>query len=170
MLAQEQRMHSLAFFHILSKRKPSKEASLLTRLFHSIWVADVKLSNPNFRIDGFDKSLQQCPPAEICLKNCSMRQLDIVDNIPGDLENTYDIVNVRLIQGGFDQDPGPALRNLIKMLSKLPQAQLIGIAAKNWIYDRTWRLPSVAGTQSASTLCCHCEARIGSLHYGESSE
>lgn len=83
----------------------------------SIWIADVTLGHQLFRIDGFDKSLEQCPPAELCPEGCSIRQLDILAEVPGDLKNIYDVINVRLIQGGLGDDPVPSLRNLIAMLS-----------------------------------------------------
>lgn len=89
----------------------------------SIWIIDVKPSNA-FRIDGFDKSLEQCPPAELWPEGCSIRQLDILEELPQDLENMYDVVNVRLILGGLKNDPVPALKNMIAMLSKLFNCEL----------------------------------------------
>lgn len=87
------------------------------RVSGSIWIADVKRDHPHLRIDGLDKSLEQCPPPELCPEGCSARQLDILGDVPEDLKNVYDIVNVRLIMGGLKDDPVPALRNLIAMLS-----------------------------------------------------
>lgn len=63
-----------------------------------IWLVDVKAGNA-FPIDGFDRPLEQCPPTELCPEGCSIQQLDILGDIPSDLENIYDVVNVRLSQG-----------------------------------------------------------------------
>ena len=82
----------------------------------SIWIADTALDQP-FRIDGFDKSLEQCPVVELLPKACSVRRLDILQDLPADLNGEYDVINVRLIQGGLGDDPVPALRNFIAMLS-----------------------------------------------------
>jgi hypothetical protein len=100
-------------------RNPQSTRCLRTAahvILDSIWLLDVKPGNA-FRIDGFDLSLQQCPPAELCPEGCSIRQLDILGEIPEDLENIYDVVNVRLIQGALKEDPVPALKNMMAMLS-----------------------------------------------------
>lgn len=80
-----------------------------------IWIADTALGQA-FRIDGFDKSLEQCPAAELLPKACSVRRLDVLQDLPADLNGEYDVINVRLIQGGLGDDPVPALRNFIAML------------------------------------------------------
>ena len=69
-------------------------------------------------VDGFDMSLEQCPVTELLPAGCSVRRLDILRDVPADLKETYDVVNVRLLPGGLGADPAPALRNLIAMLSK----------------------------------------------------
>lgn len=68
-------------------------------------------------IDGFDTSLEQCPVAELLPARCSVRKLDILRDLPANLKGTYDVVNVRLLLGGLGDDPVPALKNLIAMLS-----------------------------------------------------
>ena len=70
------------------------------------------------KIDGVDKSLEQCPAAELLPTGCSIRTLDILQDLPVELHGTYDIINVRLIQGGLGDDPVPALRKITAMLSK----------------------------------------------------
>ena len=55
--------------------------------------------------------------AELLPAGCSIRRLDITRDLPVNLNETYDVVNVRLLLGGLGDDPVPALRNLIAMLS-----------------------------------------------------
>ncbi|MCJ1445375.1 MAG: hypothetical protein MMC23_005880 [Stictis urceolatum] len=82
----------------------------------AIWMADVKLEYPALKVDGFDKSLQQCPPDELLPEGCSSRTLDILADLPEDVKGLYDIVNVTLLQGGLEDTPVPALRNMLAML------------------------------------------------------
>ena len=81
-------------------------------------MADVKLEYPALKVDGFDKSLQQCPPDELLPEGCSSRTLDILADLPEDVKGLYDIVNVTLLQGGLEDTPVPALRNMLAMLSE----------------------------------------------------
>ena len=64
-----------------------------------------------------DLSLEQCPVTELLPKGCSTRKLDILQEVPADLNEIYDVINVRLILGGLKDDPVPALKNFITMLS-----------------------------------------------------
>lgn len=82
----------------------------------SIWIADTAL-NHAYTIDGFDTSLEQCPVAELLPAGCSIRRLDILQDLPASLTEKYDVVHVRLLLGGLGDNPVPALRNLIAMLS-----------------------------------------------------
>ena len=62
-------------------------------------------------------SLDQCPVAEMLPKGCSVRKVNILQDVPADLNGIYDIVHVRLLLGGLGDDPVPALKNFIAMLS-----------------------------------------------------
>ena len=95
---------------------PGPEAVDLTTNFISIWIADTA-RDQSFRIDGLDISLEQCPAAEMLPKGCSIRKVNILQNVPADLIGIYDIIHVRLILGGLGDDPVPALKNFIAMLS-----------------------------------------------------
>ena len=55
--------------------------------------------------------------AELVPAGCSIHRLDILRDLPADLIEMYDVVNVRLLMGGLGDDPVPALRNLVAMLS-----------------------------------------------------
>lgn len=88
--------------------------------YQSIWIADVKQRYPNLEIDGFDISLNQCPPSEFLPQGCSIRQLDIRADLPEDLRGVYDIVNMRLFIAAIKgTDLLPVLINIMTMLSKL---------------------------------------------------
>ena len=55
--------------------------------------------------------------AELLPAGCSIHRLDILRDLPAEWTEMYDVVNVRLLMGGLGDDPVPALRNLIAMLS-----------------------------------------------------
>ena len=51
-----------------------------------------------------------------------MRHLDALGEIPEELIGVYDVVQLRLFQVVVkDNDPGPLLRNVVSMLSAVPQ-------------------------------------------------
>ena len=51
--------------------------------------------------------------------NISLRELDILAPVPVDLLEKYDVINIRfLLVVVRDDDPGPILQNIIKMLSE----------------------------------------------------
>lgn len=83
-------------------------------------MADVSREYPAAQIDGFDISLDQCPPSQWLPKNTSLRCLDLYQELPEDLYEVYDIIYLRLFLVVIrDDDPVPVLRNLVKMLSRL---------------------------------------------------
>ena len=69
-------------------------------------------------MDGFDISLGQCPPAELLPEGCSVRQLDVLGDLPENLQGVYDIVHLRLFMSAIkDDDPVPLIQNVMAMLS-----------------------------------------------------
>ena len=49
---------------------------------------------------------------------CSLRELDMLKELPKELKDTYDVVNLRLFMAAIkDDNPIPVLKNLIAMLS-----------------------------------------------------
>lgn len=86
-------------------------------------------------IDASDKSLRQCPPAAMCPADCSISELDFLEDIPPALHGKYDVVHVRLIQGGLPDDPSAALKNLVVMLSMSYDVE--SVVGLKWIPDAT---------------------------------
>ena len=66
--------------------------------FGRIWITDLKHEQPLLNVDGFDILLKQTPPTELCPEGCTIRRLDIMEEFPERLRNTYGIVNERLIR------------------------------------------------------------------------
>ena len=83
----------------------------------AIWAIDIARDFPTAQIDGFDISLQQCPPSAWLPTNITVREWDIFSNLDSELEGTYDVVHIRLLLLVVrDNDPRPLLRNAMKML------------------------------------------------------
>ncbi|KAF6232186.1 hypothetical protein HO173_009569 [Letharia columbiana] len=83
-----------------------------------IWLLDLaRTLPPTAQLDGFDIDISDCPPEQWLPRNVRMRHLDALGEIPEHLAGKYDIVQLRLFQVVVkDNDPGPLLRNMVKML------------------------------------------------------
>ncbi|PYH83551.1 S-adenosyl-L-methionine-dependent methyltransferase [Aspergillus uvarum CBS 121591] len=82
-----------------------------------IWMMDVKREYPAAQIDGFDISFAQCPPPEWLPDGVRLRELDLYEPLPTELEGIYDVVHLRLFFVVIrNDDPGPVLRNMLRML------------------------------------------------------
>lgn len=68
-------------------------------------------------VDGFDMRLGQCPPAEMWPKNAAFYAYNFTQDVPSEFQNKYDVLHVRLVMGGLQDTPAPALKNFFKMLS-----------------------------------------------------
>lgn len=80
---------------------------------------DVKREYPAAQIDGFDISFAQCPPPEWLPDGVRLRELDLYEPLPAELEGIYDVVHLRLFFVVIrNDDPGPVLRNMLRMLSE----------------------------------------------------
>ena len=92
----------------------------LLLLSYSIWLLDLaRTLPPTTQLDGFDIDISDCPPEQWLPSNIKMRYLDALGEIPSHLVGIYDIVQLRLFQVVVkDNDPGPLLRNMLKMLSE----------------------------------------------------
>ena len=84
-----------------------------------IWLLDLaRTISPTAQLDGFDIDISGCPQKQWLPPNVTMRQLDALGVIPENLVGIYDIVHLRLFQVVVkDNDPGPLLRNMLRMLS-----------------------------------------------------
>lgn len=91
----------------------------LTNLL-SIWLLDVASELPkDTKLDGFDISLDQCPPSPWLPANTHLHTWDIYTEPPKKFHEAFDIVHIRLITVAIkDNDPRPVLANLRKLLSK----------------------------------------------------
>lgn len=88
----------------------------------SIWLLDIHSQLPSStttELVGFDTDATQVGHKAWLPENLSVRQWSVFDEVPKDLEGTFDIVNVRLIVFVIEEDPVPVLRNLLKLLSKI---------------------------------------------------
>lgn len=88
----------------------------------SIWLLDLHSQLPSSTVTelvGLDTDATQVGHKAWLPENLSVRKWSVFDEVPKDLEGTFDIVNVRLIVFVIEEDPVPVLRNLLKLLSKI---------------------------------------------------
>ena len=86
----------------------------------SCWLLDLAREVPSdWTLQGFDISALQFPASQFLPKNLSLGVFDAIDDGPDDMNAKFDIVHVRalavVVKGG---DPGPLIKNLLKMLSR----------------------------------------------------
>lgn len=91
-------------------------------LFQSIWLLDLSADiPPTTRLDGFDISLDQCPPSAWLPHNLNLHTWNVFDEPPPEFVGAFDVVHVRLVTVVIrDNDPRPLLSNLCKLLSEMP--------------------------------------------------
>jgi SAM-dependent methyltransferase len=83
----------------------------------AIWLLDLARSFPNSRLDGFDISLEQCPPPDWLPGSVSLNQWDVFSPVPSALKGQYDMVHIRLaLLVVRYNDPRPILRNVLELL------------------------------------------------------
>ena len=74
---------------------------------------------PTVRLDGFDVSLDQCPPASWLPHNVKLHTWDIFTDPPQKFIGAFDVVHVRLITLVIkDNDPRQVISSLSKLLSR----------------------------------------------------
>ena len=90
----------------------------------SIWLVELsRMLKPSARLDGFDVSHAQCPPAEFMPSNIHLRIHDCLSEPPSDLLGHYDIVHLQCFNSVVpENDPAPVVRNMLKMLSEYRNA------------------------------------------------
>jgi len=83
-----------------------------------IWLLDLAKKSPSgMQFDGFDISLDQCPPAKWLPGNVKFHQWNFFDPVPEHMVEMYDVIHLRLIAVVIkDNDPTVIIQKLIKML------------------------------------------------------
>eukprot|EP00136_Aspergillus_niger_P009767 XP_001401990.2 methyltransferase [Aspergillus niger CBS 513.88] len=84
-----------------------------------IWLLDLHRQYPNATLHGFDISSEQYPAPGFLPSNISLRHLNILEEIPEEYVEKYDVVHARLLvqvvlQAGGD--PRPVIKNLMKLV------------------------------------------------------
>ncbi|GLA18207.1 hypothetical protein CBS147321_7772 [Aspergillus niger] len=84
-----------------------------------IWLLDLHRQYPNATLHGFDISSEQYPAPGFLPSNISLRHLNILEEIPAEYVEKYDVVHARLLvqvvlQAGGD--PRPVIKNLMKLV------------------------------------------------------
>ncbi|TVY93982.1 N-methyltransferase, partial [Lachnellula willkommii] len=83
-----------------------------------IWLLDVAREvSETALLDGFDISLDQCPPSPWLPANIHLHTWNIFEEPPKEFIETFDVVHIRLITVAIkNNDPRPVLANLRKLL------------------------------------------------------
>ena len=100
----------------------------LKRYWISCWLLDLATEVPSsWALQGFDISALQFPASQYLPNNLSLGILDAFGDVPEELNAKFDIVHIRafgLIVKG--DDPGPLIKNLLKMLSRVARRSSTG--------------------------------------------
>lgn len=84
----------------------------------SQWLIDISPELPSAQLDGFDISRDQFPSKAWLPPHVSLSELDIVGELPPNLEGKYDLVHVQLFLCVVQKDgPAAILRKLYQLLS-----------------------------------------------------
>lgn len=67
---------------------------------------------------GLEYDTSQSPPDQWLPPTVTIREWDVFTEVPEDLVEVFDMVNLRLFSFVIEDSPAPVLRNLMKMLSK----------------------------------------------------
>lgn len=83
----------------------------------AIYLIDLASELPSAQLDGLDLECAQAPHPSWLPENVSLRKLNILERIPDDLKEAYDVVHLRLfILVVEDSDPRQIMRNAAQML------------------------------------------------------
>ena len=88
-----------------------------------IWLLDaVDRAPAGITADGLDINLENVPPKAWLPKQVSFRQIDILKELPEELVEQYDVINLQFSSSFVrDQHIKQLLPNLLRMLSKFGQ-------------------------------------------------
>jgi SAM-dependent methyltransferase len=83
-----------------------------------LWLLDTAHEFPNAILDGIDINLTRLPPAAWRPSNIHrLFDWNFYDEVPAELEERYDVIHLRLLLLTIaNRDPGPVIRNVIKLL------------------------------------------------------
>jgi hypothetical protein len=87
---------------------------------HSIWLYDLSREVPSSTsLVGLDISLDQIPNRSLLPSNTTFQAWDFFTPPPSELQNSFDVVHMRLIAVVIkDGDAGKVLKNVKMLLSK----------------------------------------------------
>lgn len=87
---------------------------------NGLWLFDLNKELPQTTsLEGFDVSLEQCPPRKWMRPNVKMREWNMYTEPPVDIQGVYEAVNIRFIGLAIQNgDPAPIIANLQKLLSE----------------------------------------------------
>jgi hypothetical protein len=85
----------------------------------SIWLLDLARKLPSTtKLDGFDISLDQCPPQAWLPDNVNLHTWNLLEAPPSEFVGMFDVVHIRLITVAVqNNDPRPILASLHSLLS-----------------------------------------------------
>ncbi|MCJ1311314.1 hypothetical protein MMC25_004985 [Agyrium rufum] len=110
-----------------------------------IWLLDVARELPGVQLDGFDISLEQCPPREWLPRGVNTHVWDMYTEVPEAMVGQFDVVHLRLLLLVVrDNDARPIIANAAKMLKPNGYIQWDEIDAFNVHVASTH--PSAEGT------------------------
>ena len=87
---------------------------------NGLWLFDLNKELPQTTsLEGFDVSLEQCPPRKWMRPNVQMREWNMYTEPSVDMQGVYEVMNVRFIGLAIQNgDPAPIIANLQKLLSE----------------------------------------------------
>ena len=136
-------MHDTSLARISDRHSKQRTLLVITQIHrsnpshpHRIWLLDLaRTLPPTAQLDGFDIDISDCPHKQWLPRNVTMQQLDALTGIPEHLVGMYDIVQLRLFQVVVkDNDPGPLLRNVLRMLSECPTLLIHTINYRSYMF------------------------------------
>ncbi|RAK98493.1 UMTA methyltransferase family protein [Aspergillus ibericus CBS 121593] len=83
----------------------------------AIWLLDLARERPDTFLEGLDMTLEKAPAVEWLPANITLREWNLHDEVPPELEGKFDVVHLRLliivVENG---DPSPIIRKVARML------------------------------------------------------
>ncbi|KAI9733781.1 MAG: hypothetical protein M1818_007048 [Claussenomyces sp. TS43310] len=106
---------------------------------NSIWLLDLARDlPPTTQLDGFDVSLDQCPPSPWLPANVDLHTWNIFEDPPSEFIEAFDVVHIRLITVAIkNDDPRPVLANLRKLLKPQGYLQWDEVDSVDWTIKST---------------------------------